>query len=236
MENRKIRNKQDSNFLLKAINVFLITSLIYSSQNSKAAESIKIGHLLNVIESLRLHGFDLTKKVIPISESAGYSKTSIDLTELIELFVPDQSFDYNLYDWKTEANNSAINWLTHGIKMGEHEFYREGETVVSVNGKVIQCLDKNTYPCKWGIVLSGVRNGYTSFEISSVQSQELEKMEITELFKGKKFEAKLLKTDEFDNKTYRVKFPQKKPIDMSVQWSCGSAGCSLAIKCETLDL
>lgn len=159
----------------------------------------------------------------------------IDFYDLVNLFTPNEKLDYSLYDWKTEANNSAINWLTHGVEMGEHEFYREGETVVSVNGKVVQCLDKKTYPCKWGILLSGVRNGYTSFEISSIQSQELEKMEITELFKGKKFEAKLLKTDEFDNKTYRVKFPQKKPIDMTVQWSCGSAGCSLTIKCETLD-
>lgn len=231
------KNKAAKPFLV--IILVLIVMSVYSSYTEKRLPNQNM-----MLQSMNFKcnlTIDLMRQIV-VEQSEKQSDSDfrlplrpLGLYDLINLFTPDQNLDYSLYDWKTEANNSAINWLTHGVEMGEHEFYREGETVVSVNGKVIQCLDKKTYPCKWGIVLSGVRNGYTSFEISSVQSQELEKMEITELFKGRKFEAKLLKTDEFDNKTYRVKFPQKKPIDMSVQWSCGSAGCSLTIKCETLD-
>lgn len=226
-------------FVISLALAAVITCLYTGQKNRLALGLIKRQHQL--IDSVRNSVVDsinqvLSKQVEKESNSQLiFQSKPIELYNLVSLFIPDQKLDYNLYDWKTGANNKSIKWLTHGIEMDSTSFYREGEAIVSICSKVIQCLDKKTYPCKWGIVLSGVRNGYTSFEISSVQSQELEKMEITELFKGRKFEAKLLKTDEFDNKTYRVKFPQKKPIDMSVQWSCGSAGCSLTIKCETLD-
>ena len=163
------------------------------------------------------------------------SKTnSIELYDLINLFTPDKKLDYNLYDWKTQANNKSINWLTSGVEMGEHEFYREGEAIVSINGKVLECLEKTTQPCKWGIVLDGVRNGYTSFEISSVTSQELEQLTIDQLFKNRKFEAKIVTYDDFST-TYKVTFPNKKPVEMKIQYSCGSAGCSLTIICKTMD-
>lgn len=158
----------------------------------------------------------------------------LELYDMINLFTPQENLNYNLYNWKTEANNPSINWLSNGIESDSEGFYREGNVVVSINKNVIECLDRNTYPCEWGITLLGPHGGYTSFEISSVQSQALEKMDISELFKGRKFEAKILKTNEFNNKTYQVKFPNKKPIEMAIQWSCGSGGCSLILKCETL--
>lgn len=163
------------------------------------------------------------------------SKTnSIDLYDLINLFTPDKKLDYNLYDWKTEANNKSINWLTSGVEMGEHEFYREGETIISINGKVLECLENTLQPCKWDIVLHGVRNGYLSFDISSVTSQELEILTIDQLFKNRKFEARIITYDDF-SKTYKVTFPNKKPVEMKIQYSCGSAGCSLSIICKTMD-
>jgi len=158
----------------------------------------------------------------------------IEFFDLITLFAPQENLNYNLFNWKTEANNPAINWLTNGIESDTDGFYREGNVVISINKNVIECLDRNTYPCEWGIILLGPHGGYTSFEISSVQSQALEKLDINELFKGCKFEAKIIRTNEFNNKTYWVKFPQKKPIEMSVNWSCGSGGCSLSLKCEML--
>lgn len=157
----------------------------------------------------------------------------IELYDMINLFTPQENLNYNLYNWKTESNNPLINWVTNGIESDTDGFYREGNAVVSINKNVIECLDRNSYPCEWGITLLGSHGGYTSFEISSVQSQALEKMDINELFKGRKFDAKIIRTNEFNNKTYWVKFPQKKPIEMSVNWSCGSGGCSLSLKCET---
>ena len=225
--------------ILLSILLMVTGALVYTNVFDKKQAVARTMPISTVIDSVRTAVIDSMQQVFlnrRSNDSPSKSNRSfgyIELYDLINLFMPDQELDYNLYDWKTEANNKSINWITSGVNMGEHEFYRKGEAVISVNGKVMECLNKNTYPCKWGIVLIGVHNGYTSFEISSVQSQELEKIEITELFKGKKFEHKLLKTDEFDDKTYRVKFPSKKPVDMTVQWSCGSGGCSLLITCSS---
>jgi hypothetical protein len=118
--------------------------------------------------------------------------------------------------------------------MGEHDFYRKGESVVSINGKVLECFENTSQPCKWDIVLRGVRNGYSSFEISSVTSQEIEVMTIDQLFKNHKFEAKIITYDDL-SKTYQVTFPHKKPIEMKIQYSCGSEGCLLTIICNTMN-
>ncbi len=163
-----------------------------------------------------------------------FQSKPIELFDLISLFAPDQKFDYNLYDWKSEANNKSINWLTSGVKMGEHDFYRKGESVVSINGKVLECFENTSQPCKWDIVLRGVRNGYTSFEISSVSSQSLDKMTIDQLFEDHKFEAKITTYDDL-SKTYQVTFPLKKPIEMKIQYTCGSEGCLLTITCNTIN-
>lgn len=160
------------------------------------------------------------------------SSNSIELYDLINLFAPSKSFDYGLYDWRTEASNPNINWLTEGIKMGNSDFYRNGEVVVSVNKKTSNCLRKNLEPCKWRLSLTGPRGGYTSFEISSVNSQEMDIMSLNELFKGRIFKYNLVAQDD-EGKTYEVMFPNKKPIKIKIAWSCGSGGCSLTIKCNT---
>lgn len=234
-----MQNRNLITITLIALLLILTGILFYTALSSKKqifAQKIKLS---TAIDSMRTAVIDSMQKVSQKKSSEARTNVSsklmkpIELFDLINLFTPNKKFDYNIYEWKTEANNPSINWLTHGVEMGEHEFYREGETVISINTKVIECLDTNSYPCKWGLALFGVRGGYTSFEISSVQSQALEEMSLKELFKNNKFEAKILKTDEFNNKTYLVKFPNKKSIKMTVNWSCGSAGCSLNVKCNT---
>ena len=226
-------------FAFLTTTILLVSALIYTNSSiKKQSEEHKIKLSIS-IDSVRTAVIDSMQKVSQNKFSESRTNISsklmkpIELFDLINLFTPNEKFDHNIYEWKTEANNQSINWLTHGVEIRDHDFYREGETVVSVNAKVIECLDTNSYPCKWGLALSGVRGGYTSFEISSVQSQALEEMSLKELFKNNKFEAKILKTDELNNKTYLVKFPNKKSIKMTVNWSCGSAGCSLNVNCNT---
>jgi len=224
-------------FLLFAIILFLITGLIYTNRIQKKSELTNKNHLHAVVDSIRSATIDSMQNIIqeivtlpPVA--LGKVKPSIELYELILMFAPNETLEYNLYDWKTEANNPAINWLTNGVEIGDQDFYREGEVVVSINNKIIQCLGKNTYPCKWRILLSGPRGGYLSFNISSVLSRELEPVSIEELFKPFRFEARITGEKDYQ-KTYRIKFPHKKPLEMVVQWSCGSAGCSLSLKCNT---
>lgn len=217
--------------------LFLKSNLSYTKlqKNQKIKISAAIDSVRNVtIDSMNVVIDEQKENELLPSKFLTIAKP-IELYNLINLFTPDNNLNYELYDWKTEATNKSINWLTSGVEMGEHDYYREGEIIVSINGKVIECLNKTTYPCSWNFILYGVRNGYTSFCLSSVTHQSLSKMNIEELFKGHKFEAKTIKTDEFDNKTYRVTFPQKKPVDITIKWSCGSAGCSMSLICETLE-
>lgn len=191
-----------------------------SSDSNSNNETLYANRVENIIDSK--------------GSNTGFTKNAVELYNLIDLFSPDQKLDYNLYDWKTQANNKSIHWLTSGVKMGEHDFYREGEAIVTINSKVLECLENTSQSCKWDIVLRGVRNGYTSFEISSVTSQELEEITIDQLLKNHKFEAKIVTYDDF-SKTYLVTFPHKKPVEMRIQFSCGSAGCSLKLTCKTMN-
>jgi len=170
--------------------------------------------------------------LVPFFHFVQSQNRNIELFDLVNIFTPDKALNYNLYDWNTGANKSQIQWLSNGIEMGDSEFYRNGEAVVSISGKTISCLEKRIVPCKWQISLTGSRNGYTSFSISSINSQELEIMTIEKLFSGQKFVYKLISQDD-DCKIYKVSFPNKKPIKMVISWSCGSAGCSLNIECKT---
>lgn len=222
-------------FIISLVLAVVLTYLYTGQKNRLALGLIKRQHQL--IDSVRNSVVDsmnqvFSKRVEKESDSQLIFQTKpIELYNLVSLFIPDQKLDYNLYDWKTGANNKSIKWLTHGIEMDSTNFYREGEAIVSICSKVIQCLDIKTYPCTWAITLNGVHGGYSSFEISSVFSQELEPVSIEELFKYYRFDCKLLSSDDF-SKIYQVTFPNKKPVEMKIQYSCGSSGCSLTIICK----
>ena len=221
--------KRNFLILIQFVAILLLSILliiIYSKSQKGQTKALNVNYIASI---------DSMKQVMqnqPLRTTLNRLQP-IEIFDLITLFTPQENLNYNLYDWKTEANSASINWLSNGIESDSEGFYRKGNVVVSINKNVIECLDRNTYPCEWGITLLGSHGGYTSFEISSVQSQALEKMNINELFKGREFEAKILKTNEFNNKTYQVKFPHKKPIEMAILWSCGSGGCSLTVKCNT---
>jgi hypothetical protein len=226
--------------ILLTIILLLLGALIYLKLTYKKQVLNEKVKLSIAIDSVRVAVIDSMQQVLQnqVKEAISPIPTKltppIDIYNLINLFSPDASIDYELLDWKTEANNPAINWLTNGIDSDENGFFRNAEVVVSINKQVIECLDRNTYPCKWELTLLGSHGGYTSFEISTAQSQALEGLDVNDLFKGHKFEANILKTDEFKNETYLIKFPNKKPIEITFLWSCGSGGCSLNLKCETL--
>lgn len=222
------------------INIGIIIGILsYNKQSNQKRSTLMNLRLHESIDSVRLATIDSMQIIIReiVSKTPRESdklKSSIELYKLIYLFTPDENIDYNLLDWKTGANNPAITWITHGIDMNDSVFFRSGEAVVSINNKKIECLDIHSSPCSWNIELSGPRGGYTSFEISSVHSQKLEPVSLEELFNYLRFDARIINEDDYQ-KTYFIKFPKKKPIKMLVQWTCGSGGCSLNLKCKTLD-
>jgi hypothetical protein len=172
--------------------------------------------------------------------SALHSQESIELSDLIKKFTPDSLMNYNLYSWFTGSEqNSGITWLTDGVDMDDdYNSYRDGEVVVSLKGKTIECLGKYKYPCKWNLRLKGVRNGYTKFSISSVISTQLDgAYRIEDLLYCTDYTSRIIALDNIFNVDgfiiYSLKFENKKEIWIKYWWSCGSSGCSMNIDCYT---
>lgn len=233
-------------YVLSAILLIVICSLFYfQSSHKKEIQKQNEMHIA-VLDSTRTFLIDSMRKAVidsmdrvfhgvvekSVSMTLEYETSPIELYDLINLFTPEYSEDGILSEWNTEANNKDIIWLTEGIEMYGLDFYRNGEVVVTINKQELICLSHRSYPCKWDIILTGPRPGYTSFSISGVNHRDLDTMTLDEMFKGRKFSKQLIKIDDF-TETYKVIFPKKNPLSMEITWSCGSAGCSLSIECKT---
>ena len=213
-------------WIILGITIISLAIWIFSTYNKPIPPNIA-----PVIDSIKVIA-DPVPSPEPIQNQKSAEISYLELYDCLNLFIPDQSLGYDLLDWKQEANNTQIHWITEGIELDANGFYREGEMVLAIDKNVLECLGEKSQPCKWHIVLFGPRGGYTSFKIESVYHQELEEKSIGELFKGKEIKFQLVNQDEFTN-SYKVKFPNKKQVLLDISWSCGSAGCHINIECKT---
>lgn len=172
---------------------------------------------------------DKTKSLSTTLDDKSLNQNPIELFDLICLFAHDPSSPS--LEWANQANNPDILWSNSGILMSDDGFYRHGQAIVSVNNQLLNCLDVNSVPCKWDLVLSGSRCGYNSCLIQSVHHQAFNEISLPELFKGRNFNCKLIDHDDFTSR-YTFSIPGKTPFVLSLSWSCGSAGCSLKIICD----
>lgn len=84
--------------------------------------------------------------------------------DLIDLLLMYSSFG----DWFTGAEpDSPIYWHTRGLKWQNHTAIRDGEVVVTVNGKPFSVGTNEKMPLLWKIRLNGWRTGIGKVEITS---------------------------------------------------------------------
>jgi hypothetical protein len=162
----------------------------------------------------------------------------IELFDLINIFLPDESMDYNAYDWFTGKDKSIpILWKTDGIEWKDNTAYKTGEAVVLLNGSYFSCTNTKMEPCKWTISLKGSRAGYTSFSIKSVYHSDIGTYVLGGLFYKAKYSAKLIKNCDKDPTTgyylYKLSIPGKKESWLKYEWSCFDDGCCIIINCYT---
>ena len=174
--------------------------------------------------------------------SAGVeSAASIEMVELIKMFMTPQQDPDALGDWAFGAQSgSPIRWETTGIKETSPEeqkagypYFRAGKVILTVDGKLThQVLEKSIRPGKWAITLSGPRGGFTRATISAPNSQELG-ASILDVVKGelplRHYRCKTPSVSS-GNKVYQVQGAGKKPFWINEEWSCGSAGCGLTLE------
>lgn len=168
-----------------------------------------------------------------LSTSLSNAQETIELVDLIKIFAPAQSIDYDMYDWSTAEDDLRIDWITEGA-----DSERKAQVVVSINKKVLHCLSRRKVPCTWGLTLSGPRSGYTTFTISSVNHHEMDtNLHIKQLLCSSDYSAQMLKkcdvSASWGYKLYKVKFKGKKDLWIKYSWGCGTSGCETTIDCYT---
>lgn len=156
---------------------------------------------------------------------------SIDLCDLIMLYmIPATDPPHSALSWMTGAGcDSPVEWKTTGTGGGK----REGQVIVTIDGKPLRLLKKYVVPAPWNITLIGDRWGIREMHLSSPGGgptlsdefdleDKLRKREI--LFKPYKWDGR----DRASHKEmmYQLEATNKKPAWLQYTFSCGSAGCS----------
>lgn len=163
----------------------------------------------------------------------------IELFDLIKIFLPDKSMDYNAYDWFTGTDDTVpINWKTKDLEWRNNTAFRFGEAIVTINNEYFECLGTKKEPCTWSIALQGSRAGYTSFSINSVTHPDIGIYVIDGLLHKGDFVSTLLKSCDKDPLSgfyfYKIEISGKKDFWLKYEWSCGANGnCSIIIDCYT---
>ncbi len=156
----------------------------------------------------------------------------IDLWDLMTLYmIPALTPHNRALSWWTGAQpDSPIEWKTCGVEDDK----REGEVIVTIDGKPLHVLKKYVEPAKWPITLAGSRSGIDQVELMSpfapFASMGCEFDFETQLRK-RRVPFKLYRWDgrgaaSYYERVYEIEAPHKKPVWIHHVWSCGSAGCS----------
>lgn len=171
-------------------------------------------------------------------ESSSKPKTSIELHELISSFIKEKSEYKNVLPWSWNAENSSfIDWETSGIEENNHYTYknypyiRKGTVTILLNDEVShQVLNNNLEYGKWSIFLFGVRGFAQEFVIDSqINSDDLNPFEIENYLK-EYFNLNLLNHNKEESTLYySLTTKDNIKANLNITYSCGSAGCHIAI-------
>jgi hypothetical protein len=171
--------------------------------------------------------------------SAGAAANSMEMVELVRMFMQPKGGPDKLGDWTIGAQpGTPIKWQTSGMQETSREeqkagypYRRTGKAVLTIDGKPThQTLENTVVPGTWKITLLGPRGGFTRVNIAAGNG-ELS----PQLLEGLKDKLPLklyrCKTPDISsgNKVYQVQGAGKKPFWINEEWSCGSAGCSLSL-------
>ena len=167
----------------------------------------------------------------------------IDFEELLKLLIPPLAVekaaktDVATPFWDVGAKEfSPIKWRydhtvgAEGLKLqgfDDHEFgfKREGEVIITLNGKPTHYdLQKRLEPVRWEVILLGSRSGVKLISLgNSVLSHEFMGFgglpslhEDSDCTNG---------NESFGSKVYRVSLPDRIPAWLAENVSCGSGGC-----------
>lgn len=202
-------------------------SLEGSESIKKTVEDNEVGNT-NITGDSNVVGNNNTINVNPQPTK---KNKSIELFNLLEMFIIPSNSSGNVIDWSTGANeNSPIIWETSGVS----EDVRKGKVVVTIDGKIsYHTLLNSITPGLWDIELSGPHAGVTKVSISSERfSHELDR----NILNNKSIMPYLRKFKCIDDNItglqdsidiYEISIPGRTVAWLKKNWSCGTGGCGI---------
>jgi len=163
----------------------------------------------------------------------------VELYDLLTMFMPSK--ENTLIDWFTGAEeNSPIEWETEGANYEDTyskdlmlgSFGRKGKAIITINNKPLYILFKKKEVVKWDIKIYGPRIGISSLYVSNNILGQVNCFDdecIKSYFARKGADIKLLRCNTESVSSgklfYEIKIKNMPKIFLTVDYSCGSAGC-----------
>ena len=233
--------------ILKIVIPLLLVLLIQNELSAQGAKSKKPGSTdkngnerVNTEESVEsedktessTENYDVDQTEVIIND---YVKGEpIELYDLINMFLPDEEVTAEEFDWDKGDHIKAIQWKQKEEGNPKGYFYKQGDLRMTIGGKEYNFSRESKYQFKWHLGLSGSKNGFSQFGVSSDIAFYEYEVTLDYLFPGRNFEAKLLEeNDKYGGKgaEYEIIFPGKRKFWLSASTSGGSHGNTLSIDC-----
>ncbi|MHB8581312.1 MAG: hypothetical protein ACYDA4_15825, partial [Ignavibacteriaceae bacterium] len=178
--------------------------------------------------------------IIINNHSVNYSKSNIELFDLVKIFVPIAKYGDS---WMTGADNdNPIDWKTDGISMVDEKdhnydlgpFMRTGNVVITINKQTINILKRKIEALPWDITLYGSHSGIDAILISNnlLSSDNIFDPKLLEkYFKGKGCNIILIKCDNKDefmgsSRLYKLGIKNRSDVYLLLEYGFGNAGYS----------
>jgi len=168
-------------------------------------------------------------------ELADTKRPTIDLLDLMTLFMIPEAASYNVLPWETGAHSgSPIEWKTEGVeRRGPAKAdIRHGEAIVTIDGKPLCRLRKYIEPAPWTVTLIGSNAGVD--EIIMTPQTECA-VDLEAQLRKRNISFGLYKCDPqplagSERKIFSVKAASMNRAWLYIDVSCGSAGCSCSFR------
>ncbi|MBL0356468.1 MAG: hypothetical protein IPP72_06035 [Chitinophagaceae bacterium] len=168
----------------------------------------------------------------------------IELLDLVKILSPDSTAVSNVVNWPVAASKgSAVKWKNLTPQKQGANYVKTGTAAVVLNGKAVECsgVNSDAAPCKWGVSLSGTKNGYTSFTVAADNLHIESDIDMIGYFFGKnKLKATPIEKDTesvlFWMYKYKLQLAGKKEIWMKINFENQTATAAQAESSNYTDL
>ena len=156
----------------------------------------------------------------------------VDWYTLLESFALSAGSDATGQTWDARTEpGSPVAWVTDGIetRKGCEIFCRDGEVIVTVNGRPTKVLRQTWQNAPWNITLAGPRAGVDKIELSPSVMDD--RFDLIGDLQERNIPVRVIACDEENRNSggtvlAKVSPAGKRPFWLLSEWSCGAQFCT----------